>query len=370
MESKQRLLEPQLVQTGRADQFSRKVFCDGMRDGVPIALGYFAVSFSLGIAARKAGFTPFQGFLVSLLNNASAGEYAAFALIMANATYFEVAVITLIANARYLLMSCALAQRFAPETPFWHRLLIGYDVTDELFGITIARPGNLNPYYTYGAILLAAPAWACGTALGIIAGNLLPLRVVSALSVALYGMFLAIIIPPARKDRIVAVLVVISFALSVVMSYISNEALASAGTILSFAVLLLFIALGIVFDMIGVASTSATEKEFHSMAAHRVRGAREAVWMVRNAEKVSSICNDVVGDICGIISGATGALIVAHITSGVSAGLKVAVSLLITGLVSALTIGGKAIGKKIAMKKSKDVIYLTAKVLSVLHLGR
>lgn len=156
MESKQRLLEPQLVQTGRADQFSRKVFCDGMRDGVPIALGYFAVSFSLGIAARKAGFTPFQGFLVSLLNNASAGEYAAFALIMANATYFEVAVITLIANARYLLMSCALAQRFAPETPFWHRLLIGYDVTDELFGITIARPGNLNPYYTYGAILLAA----------------------------------------------------------------------------------------------------------------------------------------------------------------------------------------------------------------------
>ena len=220
MESKQRLLEPQLVQTGRADQFSRKVFCDGMRDGVPIALGYFAVSFSLGIAARKAGFTPFQGFLVSLLNNASAGEYAAFALIMANATYFEVAVITLIANARYLLMSCALAQRFAPETPFWHRLLIGYDVTDELFGITIARPGNLNPYYTYGAILLAAPAWASGTALGIIAGNLLPLRVVSALSVALYGMFLAI----------VAVLVVISFALSFLCSYLPGISALSEGT--------------------------------------------------------------------------------------------------------------------------------------------
>lgn len=169
--------------------------------------------------ARRA-LRRFRGFLVSLLNNASAGEYAAFALIMANATYFEVAVITLIANARYLLMSCALAQRFAPETPFWHRLLIGYDVTDELFGITIARPGSLNPYYTYGAILLAAPAWASGTALGIIAGNLLPLRVVSALSVALYGMFLAIIIPPARKDRVVAVLVIISFALSFLCSYL------------------------------------------------------------------------------------------------------------------------------------------------------
>ena len=94
--------------------------------------------------------------------------------------------------------------------------------------------------------------------------------------------------PKAVNTAWVSLITVISFALSVVMSYISNEALASAGTILSFAVLLLFIALGIVFDMIGVASTSATEKEFHSMAAHRVRGAREAVWMVRNAEKVSS----------------------------------------------------------------------------------
>lgn len=155
--------------------FSRKVFCEGMRDGVPIALGYFAVSFSLGIAARKAGLTPVQGFFASLLNNASAGEYAAFALIASGATYLEVAIITLIANARYLLMSCALAQRFAPGTPFFHRLIIGYDVTDELFGITIARPGWLNPFYTYGAIALAAPAWAAGTACGIIAGNLLPL---------------------------------------------------------------------------------------------------------------------------------------------------------------------------------------------------
>ena len=93
--------------------FSRKVFCEGMRDGVPIALGYFAVSFSLGIAARKAGLTPVQGFFASLLNNASAGEYAAFSLIASGATYLEVAIITLIANARYLLMSCALAQRLA-----------------------------------------------------------------------------------------------------------------------------------------------------------------------------------------------------------------------------------------------------------------
>lgn len=211
-------------------KFSRRVLYEGMRDGFPIALGYFAVSFSLGIAARNAGLTPVQGFLASILNNASAGEYAAFTLIAAGATYWEVAVITLIANARYLLMSCALAQRFSPATPFFHRLLIGYDVTDELFGITIARPGYLNPYYTYGAILLAAPAWAIGTALGIIAGNALPLRVVSALSVALYGMFLAIIIPPARKNRIVAALVVISFVLSLACEYLPGISALSGGT--------------------------------------------------------------------------------------------------------------------------------------------
>ena len=127
-------------------------------------------------------------------------------------------------------MSCALAQKFAPGTPFFHRLIIGYDVTDELFGITIARPGYLNPFYTYGAIALAAPAWAMGTALGIIAGNLLPVRVVSALSVALYGMFLAIIIPPARKNKVVAVLVMLSFALSFACGCLPGIASLSDGT--------------------------------------------------------------------------------------------------------------------------------------------
>lgn len=210
--------------------FQRRIFQAGVRDGIPIALGYFAVAFSLGIAARKAGFSPFQGFLASLLNNASAGEYAAFALITTGASYLEVAVITLIANARYLLMSAALAQRFSPDTPFWHRLVIAYDVTDELFGITIARPGVLNPYYTYGAIAVAAPGWAIGTALGIIAGNLLPVRLVSALSVALYGMFLAIIVPPARKNRVVAALVLISFALSLACRYLPLIGTLSDGT--------------------------------------------------------------------------------------------------------------------------------------------
>ncbi len=174
---------------------------EGIKDGIPIGLGYFAVSFSLGIAARNAGLTALQGFLASLSTNASAGEYAAFIIIAADAPYLEMVLVTLITNARYLLMSCALSQKFSPDTPLYHRLLVGYDVTDEIFGITIARPGILDPFYNYGAILVAAPAWATGTALGIIAGNLLPLRIVSALSVALYGMFIAIIIPPGRNPH-------------------------------------------------------------------------------------------------------------------------------------------------------------------------
>ena len=192
----------------------RKTFLEGLRDGVPIALGYFAVAFSLGIAARGAGLTAFQGFVASTLCVASAGEYALFTLVGAGATYLEVALLTLITNARYVLMSCALSQRISPEMKNYHRYLIGAVVTDEIFGITIARPGYMEPAYNYGAIVASVPAWAVGTALGILMGNLLPARIVSALSVALYGMFLAIIVPPAKKSLAVALCVVLGFACS------------------------------------------------------------------------------------------------------------------------------------------------------------
>lgn len=186
----------------------------GMRDGVPIAMGYFAVAFSLGIAGRGAGMSALQGFVMSVLNHASAGEYAGITAMMALAPYWELALTTLITNARYLLMSCALSQRFAPETSLWHRIGVGFGVTDEIFGVTMARPGPVEPLYTYGAMAVSIPSWAVGTALGIVAGNILPARVVSALSVALYGMFLAIIIPPARKNKVVAALVGLGFLTS------------------------------------------------------------------------------------------------------------------------------------------------------------
>lgn len=201
--------------TGRAGGRGRgRVFRLGMKDGLPIGFGYLAVSFSLGIAARSAGLSPMQGFLASLLTNASAGEHAVFSLIGVDAAYIEIVLVTLIANARYLLMSCALSQRFHPDTALGHRLLMGFDITDEVFGITIARPGYLDPLYTYGAMVSSIPFWATGTALGILAGNLLPARLVSAFAVALYGMFLAIIVPPARDNRVVFGAVLVSFLLS------------------------------------------------------------------------------------------------------------------------------------------------------------
>ncbi len=196
----------------------KNVFFEGLRDGFPIGLGYFAVAFSLGIVAKNAGLTPLQGFIASILCVASAGEYALFTSIQSAASYLEIAVITLVVNARYLLMSCALSQRFDSKTPLFPRLLVGFGVTDEIFGISIARKGFVNPIYNYGAILIAAPLWAIGTSLGILAGNFLPPRIVSALSVALYGMFLAIIVPPSKKNLTIAISVIISFITSYICS--------------------------------------------------------------------------------------------------------------------------------------------------------
>ena len=224
-------------------------FRQGLRDGIPIGLGYFAVSFSLGISARGAGLSALQGFFASLFTSASAGEYAVFTSIAAQATYLEIALITLIANARYLLMSCALSQRFAPEMPFQHRLLIGTAVTDEIFGVTIARPGLIDPYYTYGVILTSVIPWAAGTSCGIVMGNLLPARIVSALSVALYGMFIAVFMPPARKDKVIAALVAASMGLSWVFASVDFFSFMSEGARVIFLTVVLSAAAALLFPV-------------------------------------------------------------------------------------------------------------------------
>ena len=201
----------------------------GLRAGVPIGLGYFAVAFTLGIAARSAGLTAFQATLSSLLLNASAGEFVGFTLMSAGAGYLEVAMMEAVANARYLLMSFSLSQKLRPETGLIHRLILGWYVTDEVFGVSISAPGYLNPWYTYGAIALACPGWAAGTCLGVILGNIFPASVVSALSVGLYGMFIAIFVPPARESRTIRGLVLVSMGLSFFVNRASMFAGMSSG---------------------------------------------------------------------------------------------------------------------------------------------
>lgn len=236
-----------------------------MHDGIPIALGYLVVSFTLGIAARNAGLSPAEGFLASLLNNASAGEYAGFTVIAADAPYLTIILLTLVANARYLLMSCVISQKFAPDTSIWHRIFVAFDITDEIFGITIARKGYVAPFYNYGAMAVAMPGWSIGTLLGIVAGNILPPSVVSALSVALYGMFLWIIVPPARADRVVGALVTASFAASFAAAHIGVLAALSAGTrtiLLTVVLAGLGAALSPIAEKAGAAGKSAAaEKE-------------------------------------------------------------------------------------------------------------
>lgn len=209
---------------------NKSILAEGFKDGIPIGLGYLAVAFSLGIAAKNVGLNVFQSFLVSLLCNASAGEYAGFLLIGSGATYITTVLMTLVANARYCLMSFALSQKMTEKTTLKHRLLVGFDITDELFAITISRKGEFTPYYTYGAMMAAIPGWSVGSALGTLAGNLMPERFVTAFSVALYGMFLAVIIPKARESKIICILIIICFALSYGASVLPMISALSEGT--------------------------------------------------------------------------------------------------------------------------------------------
>lgn len=193
-------------------------FLRGAKDGIPIFLGYFAVALTLGIAAKAAGVTPLQAMLASLTNNTSAGEFIGFTLIAEGGSYLEMILMELIANARYLLMSCALSQKMDPTVPTWQRLPMGHGVTDEIFSISVSVPGKLDPFYTYGAIAVAVPGWTGGTFLGVILGNVLPTSLVSALSVGLFGMFIAAFIPAAKKDKVVAGTVAASFLFSYLMN--------------------------------------------------------------------------------------------------------------------------------------------------------
>ena len=202
----------------------------GCRDGIPIALGYLAVSFSFGILALQSGLTVGQAVMVSVLNVTSAGQFASLGIISAAGSYVELALSQLIINLRYCLMSASLSQKVDRRAPFIHRFFMAYGVTDEIFALSASAEGPLSPYYTYGQMCVAIPGWALGTLLGTVASNILPDRALSALGVALYAMFCAIIIPPARKSRTLMIVILTAMAASVLFAVVPLLRDISSGT--------------------------------------------------------------------------------------------------------------------------------------------
>lgn len=199
---------------------SSTVFRRGMVQGIPIMLGYLSVSFGLGIKAAGSGLTALQAALISLLNLTSAGQAAGFDIIKAGGTLVEMALVQLTVNLRYALMSLSLSQKLDSRFTLPHRLAASFGITDEIFGVCAAQPELLRPAFMYGIILIAAFGWVLGTFLGAAAGMLLPEAITSALGIMLYGMFLAIILPPARKEKSVLLVVVTAAALSVACTYL------------------------------------------------------------------------------------------------------------------------------------------------------
>ncbi|MBP2638456.1 MAG: putative branched-chain amino acid permease (azaleucine resistance) [Firmicutes bacterium] len=202
---------------------------NGIKDGIPICLGYFAVSFTFGIMAKNAGLTPFQAVLMSVTNLTSAGQFAALGLIGVSSTYMEMAVTQFILNLRYCLMSCSISQKLDSQKSFMHRFLVACGVTDEIFGVSVCKSGTLNPFYNYGLMSAAIPGWTLGTLFGVVSGSILPERIISALSIAIYGMFLAIIFPPARGNKLLACIILLSMVMSFFFTKVSAFAHVSAG---------------------------------------------------------------------------------------------------------------------------------------------
>lgn len=211
----------------RSDNFKQ-----GIKDGIPIGLGYFAVSFTFGIMAVSAGLAVWQAVIISLTNLTSAGQFAGLPLIAMGGSCYELALTQLVINMRYCLMSFALSQKLERNIPWLHRFFVAYGVTDEIFGVSISREGRLSPYYSYGAMSVAIPGWTLGTLAGAVSGDILPGFIVSALSVAIYGMFLAVIIPPAKKERPVLLAVIAAMAVSTLFTVTPGLKQVSSGFVI------------------------------------------------------------------------------------------------------------------------------------------
>ena len=198
----------------------KSYFAKGMYDGIPIALGYISVSFGFGIMAVHSGLSVLAASIISATNLTSAGQAAGVDIIEASGTIVEMIMVQFVINLRYSLMALSLSQKLDSSFTAPHRFAASYGITDEIFAVCSAQKERLRPAYMYGMIFVAVAGWVSGTAMGAAAGQLLPSAVSSAMGIVLYGMFIAIIIPPARKQLSVLIVVLSAAGLSILFRYV------------------------------------------------------------------------------------------------------------------------------------------------------
>ena len=195
-------------------------FKKGIKDGIPIALGYFSVSIAFGLMAAEAGCTWFEAMLISITNLTSAGQFAGVTVLAGMGTYLEMALTQLVINSRYALMGISLSQKTDSKIKGIWRALLGYAITDEIFAVAIGQDGEISRSYYAGLMIIPVLGWTSGTVVGAVLGNIMPLIITNALGVALYGMFIAVVVPKARENLHVLAAVLIAIAVSAAIFYI------------------------------------------------------------------------------------------------------------------------------------------------------
>ena len=206
-----------------------KEYRKGLLHGLPIALGYLSVAFAFGIQATSLGLTPVQALLISMTNVTSAGQLAGLQLMAGGAGLAEMALTQLTINLRYSLMSLSLSQKLDKSMTLLHRLLISFCNTDEVFAVASQQPGTIGKVYLYGLTNGPWLGWALGTLLGALAGSFLPISVTNALGIAIYAMFIAIVLPPFRENEKIRIVILIAVTLSCVLNLVSVFSFLSDG---------------------------------------------------------------------------------------------------------------------------------------------
>ncbi len=197
-----------------------KDFYDGLKKGLPICFGYIPVSFTFGIMVVSNGMPVWMALFISMTNLTSSGQFAGTNLILAGAGYFEITLATFIINIRYMLMSLSLSQKLADNVRTINKLIFSFGITDETFAVASTEKKEITSSYMYGLVLTPYFGWALGTLLGAVASGLLPASLSGAMGIALYGMFIAIIIPAAKKSNHITIIIVISVVITCIMKYV------------------------------------------------------------------------------------------------------------------------------------------------------